>query len=133
MTQSYLRHPETFYANDSDRIQLRRDLATGKGVHARDIEMRRADGSQVWVRLNATEIRGEGGILLGYSVTMTDITKNRQAEYDLRRRQERYRALVQTAGSVIMFLDAEGRILEYNRECEWTFGYSWMEAAGQNF
>ncbi|WP_249742180.1 sensor domain-containing protein [Thalassospira tepidiphila] len=133
LTQSYLRHPETFYANDSDRIQLRRDLATGKGVHARDIEMRRADGSQVWVRLNATEIRGEGGILLGYSVTMTDITKNRQAEYDLRRRQERYRALVQTAGSVIMFLDAEGRILEYNRECEWTFGYSWMEAAGQNF
>jgi diguanylate cyclase (GGDEF)-like protein/PAS domain S-box-containing protein len=131
--QAYLRHPETFYANDNDRIQLRRDLAGGKGVYARDVEMRRADGSQLWVRINATEIRGEGGVLLGYSVTITDITKNRQAEYDLRRRQERYRALVQTAGSVIMFLDAEGRILEYNRECEWTFGYSWMEAAGQNF
>ncbi|WP_338178836.1 sensor domain-containing protein [Thalassospira tepidiphila] len=133
VTQAYFRHPETFYASDSDRIQLRRDLASGKGVQARDIEMRRADGSQIWVRVNATEIRGEGGMLLGYSVTITDITKNRQAEYDLRRRQERYRALVQTAGSVILFLDAEGRILEYNRECEWTFGYSWMEAAGQNF
>lgn len=131
--QAYLRRPETFYADDNDRLQLRRDLASGKGVHARDIEMRRADGSQIWVRFNATEIRGEGGGLLGYSVTITDITKNRQAEYDLRRRQERYRALVQTAGSVIMFLDSEGRILEYNRECEWTFGYSWMEAAGQNF
>ncbi len=131
--QAYLRRPETFYAQDSDRLQLRRDLASGQGVHARDIEMRRSDGSQVWVRFNATEIRGEGGGLLGYSVTITDITKSRQAEYDLRRRQERYRALVQTAGSVIMFLDAEGRILEYNRECEWTFGYSWMEAAGQNF
>ena len=131
--QAYLSHPETFYADDSQRLQLRRDLASGKGVHARDVEMRRADGSQIWVRMNATDIRGEGGRLLGYSVTMTDITKNRQAEYDLRRRQERYRALVQTAGSVILFLDAEGRILEYNRECEWTFGYSWMEAAGQNF
>ncbi|MBC05911.1 MAG: GGDEF domain-containing protein [Thalassospira sp.] len=133
LTQAYFRHPETFYASDNDRVQLRRDLASGKGVHARDLEMRRADGSQLWVRVNATEIRGEGGVLLGYSVTITDITKSRQAEYDLRRRQERYRALVQTAGSVIMFLDAEGRILEYNRECEWTFGYSWMEAAGQNF
>ena len=133
VVQAYLRRPETFYAHDSDRVQLRRDLASGIGVHARDIEMRRADGSQIWVRFNATEIRGEGGGLLGYSVTITDITKNRQAEYDLRRRQERYRALVQTAGSVIMFLDSEGRILEYNRECEWTFGYSWMEAAGQNF
>lgn len=131
--QTYLRSPETFYADDNDRLQLRRDLAAGIGIHARDIEMRRSDGSQVWARLNATEIRGEGGGLLGYSVTLADITKSRQAEYDLRRRQERYRALVQTAGSVIMFLDAEGRILEYNRECEWTFGYSWMEAAGQNF
>jgi len=133
VVQAYLRCPETFYAQDSDRLQLRRDLASGQGVHARDIEMRRSDGSQIWVRFNATEIRGEGGGLLGFSVTITDITKSRQAEYDLRRRQERYRALVQTAGSVIMFLDAEGRILEYNRECEWTFGYSWMEAAGQNF
>ncbi|MEE3045119.1 MAG: EAL domain-containing protein [Pseudomonadota bacterium] len=131
--QAYLRRPESFYAQDSDRIQLRRDLANGIGVQARDIEMRRSDGSQIWVRFNATEIRGEGGGLLGYSVTITDITKSRQAEYDLRRRQERYRALVQTAGSVILFLDSEGRILEYNRECEWTFGYSWMEAAGQNF
>jgi diguanylate cyclase (GGDEF)-like protein/PAS domain S-box-containing protein len=131
--QAYVRHPETFYADDNDRVILRRDLAQGQGVHARDLEMRRSDGSQIWVRLNATDIRGEGGGLLGYSVTITDITKTRQAEYDLRRRQERYRALVQTAGSVIMFLDAEGRILEYNRECEWTFGYSWMEAAGQNF
>lgn len=131
--QAYLRHPESFYADDNDRLQLRRDLASGKGIHARDIEMRRSDGSQIWVRFNATEIRGEGGGLLGYSVTVTDITKSRQAEYDLRRRQERYRALVQTAGSVILFLDAEGRILEYNRESEWTFGYSWMEAAGQNF
>ncbi len=108
VTQAYFRHPETFYASDSDRIQLRRDLASGKGVQARDIEMRRADGSQIWVRVNATEIRGEGGMLLGYSVTITDITKNRQAEYDLRRRQERYRALVQTAGSVILFPRCRG-------------------------
>ncbi|WP_417805876.1 EAL and GGDEF domain-containing protein [Thalassospira lucentensis] len=133
VVQAYSRHPEAFFADDADRIQLRRDLLAGTGVHGRDVEMRRSDGSQLWVRFNATEIHAEGGKLLGYSITVTDITKTRQAEYDLRRRQERYRALVQTAGSVIMFLDADGRILEYNRECEWTFGYSWMEAAGQNF
>ncbi|MCC9623990.1 EAL domain-containing protein [Thalassospira sp. MA62] len=131
--QAYFRDPSKFYADDNDRLQLRRDLAQGVSVQARDIEMRRFDGSQIWVRFNATVIRGEGGGILGYSVTVTDITKSRQAEYDLKRRQERYRALVQTAGSVILFLDADGRILEYNRECEWTFGYSWMEAAGQNF
>ncbi len=133
LTEAYFRNPVNFYAKEADLLELRRALKSGKGVHARDVEMRRRDGSQIWVQINATEIRGEGGGLLGYSVTLTDTSKNRQAEYDLRRRQERYRALVQTAGSVIMFLDAEGRILEYNRECEWTFGYSWMEAAGQNF
>jgi diguanylate cyclase (GGDEF)-like protein/PAS domain S-box-containing protein len=133
LRQAYIANSEKFYARAEDLRDLRRDLVSGAGIQARDIEMRRQDGSQLWVRINATEIRGEGGSLLGYSVTVTDITKSRQAEYDLRRRQERYRALVQTAGSVILFLDSEGRILEYNRECEWTFGFSWMEAAGQNF
>ena len=133
LRQAYISKSEKFYARIEDLKELRRDLIAGHGIHSRDVEMRRQDGSQLWVEINATDIRGEGGLLLGYSVTVTDITKSRQAEYDLRRRQERYRALVQTAGSVILFLDSEGRILEYNRECEWTFGYSWMEAAGQNF
>ncbi len=131
--QAYLRNPERFYASDDDLAELRQKLAQGYGVTGREVEMRRQDGSQIWMRLNATVIYGEGGVLLGYSVTLIDVTKSRQAEHDLRRRQERYRALVQTAGSVIMFLDTEGRILEYNRESEWTFGYSWMEAAGRNF
>ncbi|WP_339860158.1 sensor domain-containing protein [Thalassospira alkalitolerans] len=133
LRQAYISKSEKFYARIEDLKELRRDLIAGHGIHSRDVEMRRQDGSQLWVEINATDIRGEGGLLLGYSVTVTDITKSRQAEYDLRRRQERYRALVQTAGSVILFLDSDGRILEYNRECEWTFGYSWMEAAGQNF
>ncbi|MEQ5775103.1 EAL domain-containing protein [Thalassospira sp. NFXS8] len=131
--QAYLSNPEAFYACDDDLIDVRQQLRRGNGFSGREIEMRRQDGSQIWVRMNATVIHGEGGILLGYSITLIDVTKNRQAEYDLRRRQERYRALVQTAGSVIMFLDTAGRILEYNRESEWTFGYSWMEAAGRNF
>ncbi|PKR55999.1 GGDEF domain-containing protein [Thalassospira marina] len=131
--RAYLANPESFYARDDDLVDLRQHLRRGNGFSGREIEMRRHDGSQVWVRMNATVIHGEGGILLGYSITLIDVTKNRQAEHDLRRRQERYRALVQTAGSVIMFLDTEGRILEYNRESEWTFGYSWMEAAGRNF
>jgi diguanylate cyclase (GGDEF)-like protein/PAS domain S-box-containing protein len=131
--QAYQLKPETFYAREDDLVELARHLRRGHGFSDREIEMRRQDGSQIWVRMNATVIHGEGGVLLGYSITLIDVTKSRQAEDDLRRRQERYRALVQTAGSVIMFLDAEGRILEYNRESEWTFGYSWMEAAGRNF
>ncbi|OSQ39768.1 sensor domain-containing protein [Thalassospira mesophila] len=131
--RAYLVNPEAFYARDDDFVELRQHLRRGNGFSGREVEMRRQDGSQIWVRMNATIIHGEGGILLGYSITLIDVTKSRQAEHDLRRRQERYRALVQTAGSVIMFLDTEGRILEYNRESEWTFGYSWMEAAGRNF
>ncbi|WP_114089054.1 bifunctional diguanylate cyclase/phosphodiesterase [Thalassospira profundimaris] len=131
--RAYLVNPERFYAREDDMADLLRQLARGRPFTGREVEMRRQDGSQIWIRMNATVIYGEGGILLGYSVTLIDVTKSRQAEHDLRRRQERYRALVQTAGSVIMFLDTEGRILEYNRESEWTFGYSWMEAAGRNF
>jgi PAS domain S-box-containing protein len=50
----------------------------------------------------------------------------------LRESEVRFRTLFQTAGSLIMFIDAAGCIREYNREAELTFGYSRDEVVGKD-
>jgi PAS domain S-box-containing protein len=50
----------------------------------------------------------------------------------LRESEVRFRTLFQTAGSLIMFIDAAGCIREFNREAELAFGYSRGEVVGKD-
>ena len=53
-----------------------------------------------------------------------DITPRMRAEQALRASEDRYRSLVELAGSVIVVVDTDGRITEFNREAETFFGLS---------
>ncbi len=62
-----------------------------------------------------------------------DITPRMRAEQALRASEDRYRSLVELAGSVIVIVDADGRITEFNREAESFFGRSRAEALTQDY
>jgi PAS domain S-box-containing protein len=47
--------------------------------------------------------------------------------------ERRYRSVIDTAGSVILCLDREGRILEWNRAAERLYGSTRSEVLGQNY
>ena len=51
-----------------------------------------------------------------------DVTPRMRAELALRASEDRYRSLVELAGSVIVVVDADGRIIEFNRAAEAFFG-----------
>ena len=55
------------------------------------------------------------------------------AHRDARAGAERYRSLVETAGSVIIVLSREGRIIEFNREAVRVLGWPPGEAIGQDY
>ncbi len=56
-----------------------------------------------------------------------------EAEESLRAREARYRSLIQMAGSVMVLMDGEGGVLEWNREAERFFGCPREEALGHGF
>ena len=62
-----------------------------------------------------------------------DITPRMRAEQALRASEDRYRSLVELAGSVIVVVDADGRITEFNREAETFFGMSRADALDRSY
>jgi PAS domain S-box-containing protein len=97
-------------------LQLRQLTPSGKlkWLHCRSTPQRLANGETVW-----------SGILL-------DITDLKQAEEALRSSEIQYRDLVQTANSIILRWDTEGRIKFLNRYGQQFFGLQEDEILGRH-
>ncbi len=63
---------------------------------------------------------------------LREMEERLEAEEALRRSEERFRTLFQTAGNVIVLLDLKGGILEFNQEAEQATGYKREEVVGRN-
>ena len=82
-------HPE-----DRDRVfQEWYDAAKSGKEFASEYRYARPDGSAIWVFGNAVALHDEGGHVLGYLGTVTDITARKQAEEALRESEYRHRML----------------------------------------
>ncbi|RJR47888.1 MAG: PAS domain S-box protein [Deltaproteobacteria bacterium] len=63
---------------------------------------------------------------------LREMEEHRRTAEKLRESEVRFRTLFQTAGSLIMFIDAAGCIREFNREAELAFGYTRDEVVGKD-
>lgn len=74
------------------------------------------------IEINATVI-GSGELLRIISLCR-DITERKKVEEELRKSEEKYRALMDGAGEAILLADTEGHILEANKRALELLGYS---------
>ena len=79
-----------------------------------------------WVLIN--EIRTPDGFTL---VMHTDISELKQREQDLKESEARKAGIVNAALDAIITIDADGRIMEFNRAAERMFGHSADRIAGR--
>ncbi|MEW6304154.1 MAG: PAS domain S-box protein, partial [Verrucomicrobiota bacterium] len=68
-----------------------------------------------------------------FSYVAEDISERKTFENELRRREEQFRSVIETAGTVIVGLGPDGAIFEWNHEAERVFGYSRAEAIGKDY
>jgi PAS domain S-box-containing protein len=111
--------------------QRYRNRLEGKG-HAGTYPFRllRKDGEAFWVEENSkrTLWEGEPAVL----AFVTDITERKKAEDALKESERKYRQLVQSANSIIIYFDSQGRITFLNKFGQDFFGYAEEEIIGQN-
>ncbi len=109
-----------------------RALRGETGVGA-EYTLRRKDTGETWVgSYNFSPIRNQEGKISGAVVTMRDITDHKRAAEALREREERLRAIVETAVDAIVVIDEDGLIQSINPATERIFGYRPGELCGKN-
>jgi PAS domain S-box-containing protein len=94
---------------------------TGEGV----------DGTAHWWSTLKFPVETPGAPLIG-GITI-DVTPRMRAELALRASEDRYRSLVELAGSVIVVVGADGRIIEWNLAAEAFFGIVRGAVVGREF
>ena len=89
------------------------------------------DGSKIYVQVRKTPIVDANGQVSGIQGIFWDVTDREQAEMELRESEARKRAIFETAMDCIVFTDENGKIVEFNRAAESTFGCRRRDVIGQ--
>jgi PAS domain S-box-containing protein len=89
--------------------QLLRSVRRGERVDFSDTERIRKDGTRIYIALSVSPVWDESGVVVGTSSIKRDITEQKRAQQELALREERYRALVTAASSIVWIADPEGR------------------------
>ncbi len=90
------------------------------------------DGREIWVGQHVRPIITAGSIE-GFQGMARDITDRVNAQAELRAERDFVSAILDTAPSLIMVLDAAGHVIRFNRACEELSGVSMSEVAGIPF
>jgi PAS domain S-box-containing protein len=129
---------------DADELAARaRELGVVEGVEAcfavprREGSERRAwtcvrkDGARLHVSLTITVERDAGGDVNRYIAVGGDITERLQAEAALKSERDLTSTAIDTAATLVLVLDGEGRIIRFNQACERLTGRAAAEVLGR--
>ncbi|MDW7733240.1 MAG: PAS domain S-box protein [Methanolobus sp.] len=80
----------------------------GEEIREEELEMRRADGRLIWIRLTVGPILDTEGHVVESRSMVVDITEHKRIDDALHASEERYRLLFERAGDAIFIVEAEG-------------------------
>jgi PAS domain S-box-containing protein len=137
--EEVLYRPFTDFLHPEDRgkaADAYRRRLQGEKIPPYPLRLVRKDGSLLWVQTRGAVISWkERPATLNF---LLDITALRRSQEELERTaealresQQRLEALVETAPSLIVLTDPEGRIVLFNRACEELSGYRSEEVVGK--
>ena len=89
------------------------------------------DGRVVWFHCEANMMRHPDGRPWFIHGVAFDITDFKHTERALQEERNVLSALLDTVGALVLVLDADGRIIRFNRACEQMTGYSSAEVEGR--
>ena len=108
-------------------LMLFRSALKGKLRMPFEITLKRKDGTLLLCEVRVGLLK-DGRKVTGCQVVARDITKEKQAEEELRENEEKFRDLLENANDLIQSVDANQRFVYVNKKWLDTLGYSKEEA-----
>jgi PAS domain S-box-containing protein len=128
--ERFIRDPNFWFSivhqEDRDRVEESGAVTSARGVRfEQEYRMMAADGHVVWVHDVSTEIVGGPSTSRSWQGFLVDVTSRRRTEEQLRRAEERYRALVEHIPAVVYVETPEGDPARFylSPQVEAVFGY----------
>ena len=110
-----------------------RQLPAGVAPQSSELKINPQQGPSAVVSLESLAMVEAGGKIIQYRMAITDISRRRKAEDDLRRSEEKFRLLFDKAPLGYQSLDEDGIIREVNQAWLDILGYSRQEVIGRWF
>lgn len=118
-----------------ERVRGRIREAVGRaagGEHVREeVVVRDEAGERMVIDFSLRPVRGETGEVVYLVPEGRDITARARAEAALRRSEAVFSGILEIAGEAIISIDADQRIVQFNRAAERIFGYGASEVIGE--
>jgi diguanylate cyclase (GGDEF)-like protein/PAS domain S-box-containing protein len=120
------------YVDPGHAQRVRAELASKGRIEQWRAEVRRRDGSTIWVSENERVVLDEAGHVMFYEGTVVDITERLAGEAALRQSEALYKALVDNCRDGV-FLIQRGRVRFANRAMASILGYADDELHGVEY
>jgi len=117
-------HPQAFFKHMWDTI------SQGNAWQG-EICNRAKDGSLYWVNSIISPLKGNDGNIERYISIRTDITERKLAELAIVEQKQQIQQLIENQSVATFMIDAEHRILHWNKACELLTGLSADEIVGK--
>ncbi len=113
------------------RLAMRETVRNGARLQL-ELRARRKDGSYGWYRLSGAATRGADGRTVRVAGSLTDVSQEKQAEFELRHSEERLKRIFELSPIGIVISDWEdGRILDVNEAVVHMMGFAREEMLGR--
>ena len=123
---------DALYQDAADREAVLDSIATSPRGANIEFFLRRRDGSLIRVQENSRAVRDSRGKVLFFEGTVQDVSARHDAEQELRRSEERYRALVDNS-QVGVFINRDGHYDYVNDAFAGMLGLRRDELQGRHF
>jgi len=97
-----------------------------------EYRFRQRNKNYIYVEDHGVFLPDENGVVERMIGTMNDITKRKESERALRKSEEKYRALVEGANSIILRMDEKGNVVFVNDFAQKFFGYHIDDIVGKS-
>ena len=122
------------HPGDRERVTREVEEAYTDGTDL-ELEFRiiRPDGELRWILARSSSLRDTAGALLRVLGVAADITERKQTEQELRSARDYSDRLVDTSNAIVLVLDRDANIVNFNRAAEEITGYTREEVMGRNW
>lgn len=124
---------EQIYADINDFNAFNTEILEKKAVVANEVQFKRNDGKLIWVSISACLVGNGNGGNLHIQGFITDISKRKQTEAELRETARKIRAVFDLTFEFTGLLTTDGILLDINQSAVKFIGLNFSDVIGKHF